>query len=156
MGHFFYKNTLKSKRLLACNRRDCLIFPKKQRKRERETRNTQSDRQIYGSWWQVFEEGEEEKRVKTRDTLLIRRRWKDMTAWDAMGGGGSRAQSNPQKSFKFAPPPYLHPTKLSSSFHTHALGVERGGVVAGEGTFGPLKRGLKGVVSQGGRALLGR
>ena len=96
----------------------------------------------------MFGEGEEEERVKTRDTLLIRRRWKDMTAWDAMGGGGGPELSpTPRSLSNLPPPPYLHPTKLISSFHTHALGVERGGVVAGEGTFGPLKRGLKGVVS---------
>ena len=95
----------------------------------------------------MFGEGEEEERVKTRDTLLIRRRWKDMTAWDAMGGGEVQSSVQPLEVFQICPPSYLHPTKLISSFHTHALGVERGGVVAGEGTFGPLKRGLKGVVS---------
>ena len=57
-----------------------------------------------------------------------------------------KKRTQPLEVFQICPS-YLHPTKLISSFHTHALGVERGGVVAGEGTFGPLKRGLKGVVS---------
>ena len=58
-----------------------------------------------------------------------------------------KKRTQPLEVFQICPPPPPTSTQLISSFHTHALGVEMGGVVAGEGTFGPLKRGLKGVVS---------